>query len=69
MRIVEDKFSSFDGAQFLEIMINNALMNNEQTALAIKVCNKYGIFGTKAVSLLMELGAAAGQMKGDADDG
>lgn len=47
-----------------DMMMNAMMLNEKSMAPIITVLNNYGIFGTKAMTFLMELGVACSQLGG-----
>lgn len=54
----------FDFSNFVTVMLNNSLKENEDLKPIIKLLNKYGIYGEKAVSFLLEFNAILEQQSG-----
>lgn len=55
---------NFDFSSFVTGMINNQLKKQEDLTSIIELLNKYGIYGEKCVSFLMELSALLESLKG-----
>ena len=50
-----------DFKALINTMANEELLKQKEVAPVVKVCNKYGIFGTDFVQFIIELGEAAQQ--------
>lgn len=59
---------NFDFSSFVTGMINNQLKKQEDLTSIIELLNKYGIYGEKCVSFLMELSAILQSLKGNDDE-
>ncbi len=48
-----------------EVFLNAMMLGEQSMAPVVRVLNKYGIYGSKVMTFLLELGAACGQMGGE----
>lgn len=54
----------FDFSSFVTGIVNKGLKENEQLSLIIELLNKYGIYGERCITFLMELSALLESLKG-----
>lgn len=54
----------FDFSSFVTGIINKGLKENEQLSPIIELLNKYGIYGERCITFLMELSALLESLKG-----
>lgn len=54
----------FDFSSFVTGIVNKGLKENEQLSPLIELLNKYGIYGERCITFLMELSALLESLKG-----
>lgn len=54
----------FDFSSFVTGIVNKGLEENEQLSPIIELLNKYGIYGERCITFLMELSALLESLKG-----
>lgn len=54
----------FDFSSFVTGTVNKELKENEQLSPIIELLNKYGIYGERCITFLMELSALLESLKG-----
>lgn len=54
----------FDFSSFVAGIVNKGLKENEQLSPIIELLNKYGIYGERCITFLMELSALLESLKG-----
>lgn len=54
----------FDFSSFVTGIVNKGLKENEQLSPIIELLNKYGIYGERCITFLMELSALLESLKG-----
>lgn len=54
----------FDFSSFVTGIVNKGLKENEQLSQIIELLNKYGIYGERCITFLMELSALLESLKG-----
>jgi hypothetical protein len=63
--------AKIDMSALLNLQINKELLKTEEIAPFVKACNKYGVYGTKAVELPIDIIDAAQNMntaEGEVDE-
>lgn len=59
----------FDFSSFVTGIVNKELKENEQLSSIIELLNKYGIYGERCITFLMELSALLESLKGKDNEG